>query len=439
MRKLYRVRLGAMELRPTRSTPRKILSYLDHSDPRMAKSKGMQFEGQERDLKDTADITSVGRVFKDGDSGPRTDPSLLILGSVMGLGAAAASLVCPAPLLLLTIPVGGAMLKGAYSQAKHMLEQRKHDQSNLNFKGSRTWQIEGHDEKVGNIDSPLLAEDSAAQPSRADFKEFVDSHLEADKNNVLVLHGHGFPGVQARIGRLPISDVSRVLKKKCRETGLKTGLMVLDSCQLGNLSVLKALEGTTDYLVASEADIDIAVQSDHRKSFNPFSSLARTADDNRDLAHRVVDEARGVSTLAAYDMTRLPGLFDGLDKLGKLLTEKNDRNAVKMMLAGALKDTKTSTQSANEPMVIDLGAFCERIKKESRNPETQQQAKVVLKEMDAVVTRKKSSGKFAESSHLSFHNPHRMHQRDRNELLPSRLPDGWKDFLRSQITQKSGF
>ena len=90
-------------------------------------------------------------------------------------------------------------------------------------------------------------------------------------------------------------------------------------------------------------------------------------------------------------------------------------------------------------MVIDLGAFCERIKKESRNPETQQQAKVVLKEMDAVVTRKKSSGKFAESSHLSFHNPHRMHQRDRNELLPSRLPDGWKDFLRSQITQKSGF
>lgn len=426
-----------MKLGSAGSTPRKILSYLDHSDPRLAKTKGLQFEGQERDLKDKADISSVGRVFKDGDSGPDTDPTLMVMGGILGTGCAALSMVCPPAMLFLTLPLGGFFLKSSFSQAKHMIEQKKFDQSNLNFKGSRTWQLEGQDKTMGSIDSPLLAEDPAAQPSRKDFQEFVDSHLEEGKNNVLVLNGHGTPGVQAQVGSLPINDVSRVLKKKAQETGLKTGLMVLDSCQLGNLSVLSALQGTTDYLVASEADIDIAVQSSPKKSFNPYPSLSEPASDNRELAHRVVDQAQGMSTLAAYDMSRLPGLFDGLDKLGSLLNEQNDRRVVKRMIDAAVQETKASTQSQSTPKIVDLGAFCRQVKKFSQNAETKKQATAVLGELDKVVTRKKASGKFFSSSHISFHNPDRMGQRDRNALMMSKLPDGWKDFLRSQITQKS--
>lgn len=425
-----------MKLGSTGSNPRKLLSYLDHSDPRLAKTKGLQLEGQERELKDTADISSVARVFKDGDTGPKTDPTLMVMGGLLGTGLAAVSFFCPPAGLALTVPLSGIFLKSSFSQAKHMVEQKKFDNSNLNFQGSRTWELQGQDKTKGFIDSPLLAEDPSAQPSRKDFQEFVDGHLEEGKNNVLVLNGHGTPGVQARVGSLPISDVSRVLRKKCQDTGLKTGLMVLDSCQLGNLSVLKALEGTTDYLVASEADIDVAVQSDPGKSFNPYPSLSKPASNNRELAHQVVDDAKGVSTMAAYDMGKLPGLFDGLDRLGTLLTEKNDRRVVKRMLDAAMEETKASTQSHGSPKVIDLGAFCNQVKKLSHNPDTKKQAADVLAELDKVVTHKKASGRFFNSSHISFENPNKMVQRDRNALMMSKLPDGWKDFLRSQITQK---
>jgi Clostripain family len=420
------------------STPRKVLSYLDHSDPRLAKTKGLHFEAQERQLEDRADISSVGRVFKDGDATPPMDPTLAIVGGVLGLGAAVVSAFAPLGLLALTLPIAAFFIKSSASQAKEMIAQKKFDKSNLNFQGSRTWQLQGNDTSKGHIDSPLLQEDPQAQPSKKDFQEFIDQHMEPGKDNVLVLNGHGTPGVQARVGGFPIHDVSRVLTKKHQETGLKTGLIVLDSCQLGNLSVLKALEGCTDFLVASEADIDVAVHRNPNQSFSPYPTLNKASGDNRELAQNVVREAKGVSTIAAYDMEQLPQLFEDLSKLGTLLTHSNDRKAVTRMLDEARDKTKVSTQSRSTPRVIDLGAFCEIVRKRSQNAETKMQAAAVLKQMNSVVTEKKTSGKFFESSHITFENPTRMNQRDRNALVMSKLPDGWKDFLRSQITQKPG-
>jgi hypothetical protein len=418
------------------STPRKVLSYLDHSDPRLAKTKGLHFESQERTIEDSADISAVGRVFKDGDATPTHDPTLAIVGGMLGLGAAAVSAVAPLGLLVLSVPIAAGFLKSSFSQAKEIVAQKKFDKSNLNFKGSRTWQLEGNDKSMGQIDGPLLQEDPQAQPSRKDFKEFVDQHMETGKNNVLVLNGHGTPGVNARVGSFPIGDVSRVLTKKHQEVGLKTGLIVLDSCQLGNLSVLKALEGCTDFLVASTADVDVAVDQNPNKSFSPYPALGKSADDNRQLARSVVKEARGVSTLAAFDMEQVSPLFEDLDKLGTLLAENNDRKAVTRMLDEARDQTKVSTQSRSTPRVIDLGAFCETVRKRSHNPETKMQAKAVLKQMEKAIVEKKTSGKFFESSHISFENPTRMGQKERNALVMSKLPDGWKTFLRSQITQK---
>ncbi len=416
--------------------PRKILSYLDHSDPRLAKTKGLHFEAQERTLKDRADISAVGRVFKDGDSTPAVDPTLAIMGGVLGVGAAAASVLAPAGMLILSLPLAGLFLKTAFSQTKEILAQKKFDKSNLSFSGSRTWQLEGNDKTTGNIDSPMLQEDPQGQPSRSDFEEFVGQHLDPEKNNVLVLNGHGTPGVQARVGGFPIRDVSRVLTKKHQESGIKTGLIVLDSCQLGNLSVLKALEGCTEFMVASEADIDVAVTRNPNQSFTPYPALSGKAPNNRELAGAVVKEAKGASTIAAYDMEQVTPLFENLDKLGTLLNHKNDRRQVRKMLDKARDKTKVSTQSQSTPRVIDLGVFCETVRKESSDSETKKQASAVLAQMKKVVSEKKTSGKFLESSsHISFQNPNQMSQRDRNSLMMSKLPDGWKDFLRSQIVQ----
>lgn len=425
-----------MKLDPTsRAVPRRILSYLDHSDPNLAKTKGLHFEEQERTLKDSVDVSAVGRLFKDGDSTPPMDPTLAVVGGVFGLGAAIGSAFVPGGLLFLSVPLAAFFLKSSFSEAQQMVTQKKFDASNLQFSGSRTWEIQGNDSIKGHIDSPLLQEDPLAQPSRKDFEQFIDQHLAPDTNNVLVLNGHGTGGVQARIGSFPISDVSRVLTKKLQETGLKTGLVVLDSCQLGNLSVLKAFEGLTDFLVASEADIDVAVTSHPSKSFNPYPALSQTSSDNRELASSVVKDAKGISTIAAYDMEQLPPLFEALDQFGIVLAQNNDRKAVRGMLDEARDATKVSTQSHSTPGVIDLGTFCEIVRKRSHNPETKKQANAILSQMKNVIAESKTSGKFAQSSHISFQNPNRMTQRDRNALMLSKLPDGWKDFLRSQIVQ----
>lgn len=428
--------MRAVKIDPsTPSVPRRILSYLDHSDPRLAKTKGLQFEEQERMLQDRLDVSAVGRVFKDGDSTPRMDPALAVMGGIFGLGAAIGSAFVPAGLLVLSLPLAAFFLKSSFSEAQQIVAQKKFDASNLQFAGSRTWEIRGQDSLRGHMDSPLIQEDPQAQPSRKDFEEFIGTHLAPATDNVLVLNGHGTAGVQARIGSFPISDVSRVLTKKLQETGVKTSLVVLDSCQLGNLSVLKAFEGLTDFLVASEADIDVAVDSHPHKSFNPYPSLSQTTSDNRELARSLVRDARGVSTLAAYDMEQVPALFEALDPLGLALAQKNDRKAVRGMLDEARDATKVSTQSQSTPGVVDLGTFCEIVRKRSHDPETKRLAGAVLNQMKKVVAEAKTSGKFAQSSHLSFQNPNRMQQRDRNALMLSKLPDGWKEFLRSQIVQ----
>lgn len=430
--------MGPVKLQPSTSTvPRRILSYLDHSDPNLAKTKGLHFEQQERLLQDRVDVSSVGRVFKDGDRTPPMDPTLAVVGGAFGLGTAIASAFVPGALLFLSVPLAAFFLKSSLSEATQMVTQKAFDASNLQFRGSRTWELQGQDSKKGFVDSPLLQEDPAAQPSRDDFAQFVDQHLKADTENVLVLNGHGTAGVQARIGSFPISDVSRVLTKKLQETGLKTSLVVLDSCQLGNLSVLKAFEGLTDFLVASEADIDVAVTSHPSKSFSPYPALSQPASGPKELAGQVVKEAKGVSTLAAYDMEKVPGLFEALDRFGVVLAQNNDRRSVRSMLDAARDATKVSTQSQSTPGVIDLGTFCEVVKKKSPDTETKKLANAVLSQISQVVTDSKTSGKFAQSSHISFQNPNRMSQRDRNALMLSKLPDGWKDFLRTQIVQSS--
>ena len=135
-------------------------------------------------------------------------------------------------------------------------------------------------------------------------------------------------------------------------------------------------------------------------------------------------------------MEQVTPLFENLDKLVTLLNHKNDRRQVRKMLDKARDKTKVSTQSQSTPRVIDLGVFCETVRKESSDSETKKQASAVLAQMKKVVSEKKTSGKFLESSsHISFQNPNQMSQRDRNSLMMSKLPDGWKDFLRSQIVQ----
>jgi hypothetical protein len=131
----------------------------------------------------------------------------------------------------------------------------------------------------------------------------------------------------------------------------------------------------------------------------------------------------------------VPPLFAELDQFGIVLAQNNDRKAVRAMLDQARDATKVSTQSLSTPGVIDLGAFCEIVRNKSQDTETKKQANAVLSQMKKVITESKTSGKFAQSSHISFQNPNRMTQRDRNALMLSKLPDGWKDFLRSQIVQ----
>ncbi len=364
-------------------------------------------------------------------------------------GLAVAGAVTGAPLLgcaILALGAGAARLLHSRDQGQERLRTAtmRRQTADPEWAGARRYRMEPQ----GMREEPVAPE---ARPTPDRLRRLLVAGMRTcpGERNVLYVSGHG-AGFR-RLASMPGADFARAIAAGVREANEPVGLLVTDSCLMGNLEAMALLPEGMQAVVASERPVAEAfiVPGRHREARGELAlALESALPDGQagsplDLARLVVERAPEQpegSSFFALDLGALrQRLMPALDRLGGHLVESSDPAGVLAVRAAP------EVQPALD--YRDLGGFLEGLQARTADPETARLAAEARAALASTVLARKTSGAYSGDSGLSFQATAANLQDVRDPALdlvfgvrtPSSevpLPAGWRRFL-VKVAQES--
>jgi hypothetical protein len=200
------------------------------------------------------------------------------------------------------------------------------------------------------------------------LRDFVSWGMQSfpAKHTMLIVagHGEGYRGVCTdgkNGGGMPLSTFSSALSEAVSAVGRPLDVLAFDACQMGQIEVLQALQGTAPVVIASQELIGppglpyAAIISDLKQfpERGPTEVAAAVVEQSRvdELARQSSGAVEAVYTLASFDMKQVPDFTARLTELSSALQDSSISPAV---LRGAAQCTQGFNRGLPHPIDSDV-------------------------------------------------------------------------------------
>jgi hypothetical protein len=365
-------------------------------------------------------------------------------------GLAVAGVAVGAPLLgcaLLAVGAGAARLLHARDQGQARLRTATMRQQTPDpeWAGSKRYRMGAQ----GRREEPVVP---GATPTADGLRRLLVAGMRTcpGERNVLYVSGHG-AGFR-RIASMAGSEFARALAAGMRDANEPVGLLVTDSCLMGNLEAMALMPAGLQAVVASERPVAEAfiLPGRQREARGELALALESAlpagqeESPLELARRVVerapDQPDGTSFFAVDLGALRQRLMPALDRLGEHLVGSSD--------PAGLPAVQAAPEVQPTLNYRDLGGFLEELQARTADPDTGRLAAEARTALASTILARRTSGAYAADSGLSFQATAATLQDVRDPALDIvfgvrtsssdvPLPLGWRRFL-VRVAQESG-
>ena len=184
---------------------------------------------------------------------------------------------------------------------------------------------------------------------------------------VLGGHGAGFAGAVTDSKRQTMVSLPD-LKQQLTQLPQRPEMVVFNTCLMAQAEVAEQLQGTADFLVASQSQLKglglpLAAWMSRLSEHTPTSAAARALQDE---SEKLPERAPMVSAL---DLARWPLVRDGMDGLAEAILSHPAARPRLLQHLSELEDCWPRPQDRPVVDQRDLGEFCQRISEDVELPE----------------------------------------------------------------------
>jgi hypothetical protein len=422
------------------SRPVKVTAFLDASEEVVEPFGAKRVDSLEKARADAPQLEATACLYRSGATpGHKMVKGLAMLGANIAVPVVGGLVGGPVGLAVGLAAGAFLFFGGLGRQGIGEIESARLQRSQLpdpDWQGRRTYEIAA--DKTDGFDSAVTSDEpQEVKPAYGDFSELLRSSMDPSKTNVVYLMGHGLGYRQA--ASMPVSEVRDSLQDAARRTGAKADVLVMESCLMGNMEALNELSSSATVAVVSEETLSV----DAMPVREMMADAAKNGGTPQEIGRRMVEIAaheKGIDTLAAIDLTRMPALMSSLDTLGKSLAadvQAGHGKEIKDAVKHAMKYPQGKMMFLDRAMIkfSDLGNFLDQIPDLPVSSASAAAARTARQAMkDAVIAGMTGDG-YGRSSGMSFQtsaagmtsaldrSPEMGHYGDLH------LPGGWRDFI----------
>lgn len=419
----------------------KVTAFLDASERVVEPYGAKRVDCLEKARLDAgADLDATAQVFRSGAT-PREKmiSGLTKLGINAALPVLGAVVGGPVGLALGLAAGAGVFLLGYGRQGLGEIVSAHQQRAQLpdpDWKGMRRYEIAA-DAGPGFDSQAVSSADERVHPRASDLTDLLCASMDPVRTNVVYVLGHGLGYRQA--ASMPVTQLSDSLREASRQTGAQADVLVMESCLMGNVEAMNELRDAATVAVVSEETLSV----DALPIREMMADAAMQGGTPQEIARRMVEIAsseKGIDTLHAVDLTKMPALMQSLDTLGSHLAGEisNGRGPeIKAAVEQAMEYPQGKLMFLERAMtkLSDLGNFLDALPESGVGPETADSARQARQAMRDVIIGDTHGEGYERASGLSFQSGTRglagmldkAPDMDAYERLS--LPPGWRAFI----------
>ena len=420
----------------------KVSAFIDASEPVVEPFGAKRVDCLEKAKLDAgSDLDATAQVFRSG-----TTPRQKMISGLEKLGLNLAVPVLGGVLggpvgLAVGLAVGAGMFvlgsgRQGLGEVMSALEQRK-QLPDPDWKGMRRYEIAA-DQGPGFDSQAIASTDARFHPQASDLTDLLSASMDPYRTNVVYVLGHGLGYRQS--ASMTVDALRDSLQQATQKTGAQADVLVMESCLMGNMEAMNELQGAAKAAVVSEETLAV----DAMPVREMMADAAKNGGTPQEIARRMVDLAskeKGISTLHAVDLTKMPTLMQSLDRLGEHLSAEiagGKGPQIKAAVKQAMQYPQGRLSFMERAMTkfSDLGGFLDALPTAGLGDETAQAAIDARNAMDEVVIGQSHGEGYERASGLSFQTSTRglAGALDKSPELEHygdlSLPAGWRTFIR---------
>lgn len=421
----------------------KITAFLDASEPVVEPFGAKRVDCLEKAKLDAGnDLEATAQVFRSGTS-PREK-------MISGLKKIGLNIAMPVIGGVLGGPVGlavglalgaGYFILGSGRQGLGEVMSAHYQRQQLpdgDWRGIRRFEIAA-DRGPGYDSQAVASTDQRFHPQASDLTELLTTSMDPYRTNVVYVLGHGLGYRQS--ASMPVTDLRDSLAEASKKTGAQADVLVMESCLMANMEAMNELQGAAQVAVVSEETLQV----DALPVREMMADAAKGGGTPQEIARRMIGIAsteKGIDTLSAIDLTKMPALMQSLDRLGGRLAaeiEGGHGSQIKAAVQQAMKYPQGRLSFMERAMtkLSDMGAFLDALPESGVGDDTARAAIDARNALERVVIAEKRGDGYEGASGLSFQSgtkglaglldksPEMDHYGD------LALPDGWRSFIRA--------
>jgi hypothetical protein len=306
------------------------------------------------------------------------------------------------------------------------------------WKGKKTYEITA--DKTPGFDSKVTSEDPAALKMKPEeFGDFTEKNLRkypSSTTEVEFFAGHGM-GYRSMTS-MRVKDIAAQLERAENNAGKKPGVILAESCLMGNMEALNEFVGKAKVAVFSEETLG-ATALPLQEMLKDAAEKGGTPEEIGARMVKIAGATGQVQTLTAFNLDKLPKLNEAIDNLGKnLLVElgAGKQKDLQKAMKGAMKFPQGKMMFLERKVLkfSDLGGFLAGIQEKDLTPQTKAAAKEAEAALNDAIIERYTSSSYKKASGLSIQakpksllmdlNPEMGHSEDAS------MPDSWKSFIK---------
>jgi hypothetical protein len=307
------------------------------------------------------------------------------------------------------------------------------------WKGKKTYEIMA--DKTPGFDSKVTSEDASALKMKPeDFGAFTEQNLRkypSSTTEVLFFAGHGM-GYRS-MASMRVKDIAAQLESAENNAGKKPGVILAESCLMGNLEALNEFVGKSKVAVFSEETLGATALPLQEM----LKDAAQKGGSPEEIGRRMVKiagESGQVQTLTAFDLDKLPKLNDAVDNLARNLTMElvgGKQKDIQKAMKGAMKFPQGKMMFLERKILkfSDLGGFLAGIQERDLSPQTKAAAKEAEAALNDAIIERYTSSNYQKASGISIQAKPRSLLMDLNPEMghseDSSMPEAWKNFIQA--------